>query len=246
MKNKFFYIFILLIVNLFAKDVIDKGGSCEINWTNGEILCYGDSESGQSKFKAKRAATIIAQRNLLEVIKGIQIDSTKNVKDSMIQSDIIRSSVSGIVKGAEVLKVIYNKKEKYATAKIKMMMGKDLLNALISDDTQTSWNSKIKYIFSNFSQNLYAQEIFSLKDKATLIKLQNEFKDKNSKEIYSFIEQVISDLSTQNYTGLLIDVQDIPTFKKAMLAKLVDKNGKEIYPGNIVSKDLLIKNSGSG
>jgi hypothetical protein len=44
-----------------------------------------------------------AQRNLLETIKGVRIDSRTLVQDFIIQKDLISAKVSGLLKGASVV-----------------------------------------------------------------------------------------------------------------------------------------------
>lgn len=56
----------------------------------------------QARPMALRAAQVDAYRNLLEVTKGVQIDSQTTVKDFVTESDIINASVSGLVKNAKV------------------------------------------------------------------------------------------------------------------------------------------------
>ncbi|MGV8080627.1 MAG: LPP20 family lipoprotein [Syntrophales bacterium] len=56
----------------------------------------------QARPMALRAAQVDAYRNLLEVTKGVQIDSQTTVKDFVTESDIIQASVSGLVKNAKV------------------------------------------------------------------------------------------------------------------------------------------------
>jgi len=253
------FLIILNIQTINAKDVVDITDSCSINWTTGIIICSGESEEGQSKFKAKRAATIIAQRNLLEVVKGIQIDSETTVKKGMDESSIIRSSVQGVVKGAEVVETRYNKKTQSAISKIKLRMGEDLLKALLSDPVKFSWNSTIEMIFSVFSTNLYANEVvplsgktysnssFGNEDKKTLLKLKKEI-EKNDMNInfIQYIDRILNQISSQKqYTGVLVDASEIVDFKKAMLVKFVNNQGEELYPSDLVPKRLLIKNNGS-
>lgn len=62
----------------------------------------------QAKLMAKRAAEMDARRNLLEYVKGVQIDSSTYVRDFMTQSDSIRSQIDGMVKGAQVIATRWN------------------------------------------------------------------------------------------------------------------------------------------
>ncbi|MEN6320437.1 MAG: hypothetical protein ABFD82_17000 [Syntrophaceae bacterium] len=61
----------------------------------------------QARPMALRAAQVDAYRNLLETVKGVQIDSTTTVKDFVVESDVINASVSGLVKGAAVVNKAY-------------------------------------------------------------------------------------------------------------------------------------------
>lgn len=59
--------------------------------------------AGTAKIQARRAAVVDAQRNLLESIKGVAIDSETTVENFMLKDDVIHSKVSGIIKGARVI-----------------------------------------------------------------------------------------------------------------------------------------------
>jgi hypothetical protein len=56
---------------------------------------------------ALRAAKVDAYRNLLEVIKGVRVDATTEVRDFTVASDTIRAQVEGMVRGAQVIKQDY-------------------------------------------------------------------------------------------------------------------------------------------
>src|SRR5512136_1459493 len=83
----------------------DKG---KINWSEGYIEAVGtgappDRYIGKPNARplAVRAAKIDAYRNLLEVTKGVRIDSITVVKDFTVESDVINAQVEGLVKGAK-------------------------------------------------------------------------------------------------------------------------------------------------
>lgn len=231
---------------LSARDVVDESGMCSINWTQGHITCEGESEVGQSKYAATLVSKVIAQRNLLEVIKGVRIDSITTVKDGLLSSYIIQSRVQGVIKGAQIVFNKYNKQEGYATAKARIYMGKDLLAALLSDPTQFSWNEKIEQFFANFSLISSAQaSTYNLADKDTLNKILEDFKAQGDTDSINFIETALSSLNDKSYSGILIDVSNLDNFQKAMIVRLVDENGKEVYPAKRISKRSLTKHNTS-
>ena len=63
---------------------------------------YGLPSQNGNMILARRAAIVDAQRNLLERINGVQIDSETFMEDFTISSDIVRSQVSGLIKGAVI------------------------------------------------------------------------------------------------------------------------------------------------
>jgi hypothetical protein len=93
---------------------VEKVGQGSVNWSAGYIEAVGigapsDKSIGKANARpmALRAAKVDAYRNLLEITKGVQVDSTTTVKDFTVESDVINSSVSGMVKGAQVVKTEY-------------------------------------------------------------------------------------------------------------------------------------------
>lgn len=59
--------------------------------------------AGSAKVLARRAAVVDAQRNLLESVKGVAVDSETTVENFMLKSDIIHTKVNGIITGARVV-----------------------------------------------------------------------------------------------------------------------------------------------
>ena len=64
------------------------------------VLDPGNTNKAQARLMAERAATVVAQRNLLEIIKGVRIDSDTKVQNFMTDYDVVYQHVDGIVKGA--------------------------------------------------------------------------------------------------------------------------------------------------
>jgi hypothetical protein len=89
----------------------DKG---KINWSEGYIEAVGIGApperyigKPQARPMALRAAKVDAYRNLLEVTKGVRIDSATVVKDFTVESDTINAAVEGLVRGAKVVNQDY-------------------------------------------------------------------------------------------------------------------------------------------
>jgi hypothetical protein len=102
------FIALSFAVSSFAEEKIEG----EINWVDGYITAVGNGASAkgslaQARPLARRAAIVDAQRSLLEIIKGVKIDSQTTVENFMVTQDIIKAHVSGIVKGATIHKTEY-------------------------------------------------------------------------------------------------------------------------------------------
>ncbi|MBI5827280.1 MAG: hypothetical protein HZB22_06100 [Deltaproteobacteria bacterium] len=64
--------------------------------------------AAQKRIMALRAAKVIALREIAEIINGVAVSGETRVADAAVESDAIRASVEGIVKGAQVIKEVYD------------------------------------------------------------------------------------------------------------------------------------------
>jgi len=187
-------LFLILQVSLQARDVIDDTGLCKINWTLGHITCEGESAEGQSSFAAKISAKVIAQRNLLEVVKGVQIDSEITIQDGMQTSDVISSRVQGVIRGGQIISNKYDRAKKSSVAIIKLKMGKDLLSALLSDPAKLSWNEKIVQFWNGFSiiPQAHAGTLYMQKERETIQKLLEDMRTQGNNSGAVYLENILS------------------------------------------------------
>ena len=72
--------------------------------------------AAQREQMAKRAAVVIAQRSLVEYLEGFALVGDTLVKDGMGQYDVVRSAVSGFIKGSQVVFQEYSKDKDTAIA----------------------------------------------------------------------------------------------------------------------------------
>jgi hypothetical protein len=100
-----------IIESKVTNQVGDKG---LVNYEDGYIESVGTGAppeqyygKPQARPMALRAAQVDALRNLLETVQGVQIDSKTTVKDFAVASDVINTAISGMVKGAQIVKKEY-------------------------------------------------------------------------------------------------------------------------------------------
>lgn len=80
-----------------------------IDWIDQKLVATGIGTAPQkyqgkpgARPMAQRAAVTVARRNLLEVIKGVHIDSETRVENSMVQDDRIVARVRGLLNASSV------------------------------------------------------------------------------------------------------------------------------------------------
>jgi|GEM_PF-1418407 len=86
----------------------------QIDWQKGYVTAVGIGappanpvNMAQARAMAERAATVVARRNLLEVVKGVQIDSATLVENYMVTNDVVVSQVNGFIQSSQILDTAY-------------------------------------------------------------------------------------------------------------------------------------------
>lgn len=103
-----------LAISLPARaDLVDEVSGGAINWTEGLIEVTGTGvmpETGtlaQKRMLAYRAAIADAYRKLAEAVDGVRVDAETTVSNYVTDSDVVRTQVSGLIKGAQAGKALY-------------------------------------------------------------------------------------------------------------------------------------------
>lgn len=94
-----------------SKPIVQEKPNGQINWTEQYIEAKGVSvidkerykNPAQAKLMAQRGAVVDAQRNLLEIIKGVNVTSETTVQDMITTRDYIYTRIDGIIKGAQMV-----------------------------------------------------------------------------------------------------------------------------------------------
>lgn len=113
----------MLFVGIKGNTAVTQGNTVGgiMNWSDGSVRALGHGappdnfEGSRGKILARRAAVLDLQRNLLETIKGVQIDSQTKMSALMLSYDIVSSKVIGTISGVEVIDEKWDEKERLYT-----------------------------------------------------------------------------------------------------------------------------------
>ena len=97
----------MLAVMVFSISSVFAQG---LNWDTSSVTVTGSGvapsnavNAVQARLLARRAAVVDAYRQLAESIKGVNVDAETTVENMMVTSDVIRTKVSAMIQGAQVV-----------------------------------------------------------------------------------------------------------------------------------------------
>ena len=201
-------------------------------FNKGYIQVIGTSEEGQTRYRAIRAATVVAQRDLLEILQGLNIYGTTTIRDGMLQSDTIRTTVRGFLKGAVKCGEKYYPERGYAEVCLRVYIkGKgglyDIILPLMKDENILPPPAPV------YKPKLIP-EIMEKPQANETSQMQKPF----TSEITKPSELI------HPYDGLIIDVRDY-TFRPALINRILTEKGEIIFdPSKIVSSVLVERGCG--
>lgn len=233
-------------------DYIEEiGEEASMNWTTKALRVKGNGfgpekikNPGRRKILAKRAAKVDAYRNLVEVIKGVQVTSATSVEDMMLESDTIKTRTAGMLKGARVVDVTYtNDGGCEITMEVNIDKdGKFLLTALNTDNVRVTdnypkfdWDKMKKKLEETKAQLAHSQSELDktkkkLRKKEALI--NNNRRELKDKPHYALSEIAPGKIRDSNEPVKTVQVKkpSPPGVKKDYSGLLVDARGLGLKP----------------
>jgi hypothetical protein len=211
------------------QDVVQNiGANGSINWSQGVMIATGIGSppekyygKPQARPMALRAAQLDAYRNLLEVTKGVRINSVTVVEDSMVSSDMIRSQVDGMVKGAQVIK-----KEYLSDGTVEVTIAMSLRGG--------------------FAQLILPQDIKPVPDIRTIPPAPPQVPEEAMPAPPTAMpEPTTPAVAPAVYTGLVVDARGLGA-RPAMSPKILDERGQEVYGSAYVSREYAVQQGMAG
>jgi hypothetical protein len=129
-----------LVVTVSPKDAFSN---TYIVVTGEGFPAEGAATKGQKRITAERAATVVAYRQLAEMIDGVPITGETVVKNASLQFDLINAAVKGFIRGAQVIYKEYNEQEEVALVMVKVgMTGPNGLGTMMYEKIMGNPNTK--------------------------------------------------------------------------------------------------------
>lgn len=223
--------------NQIIEQMGDKG---KINWSEGYIEAVGigappDRYMGRPNARpmALRAAKIDAYRNLLEVTKGVRVDSTTIVKDFTVESDIINAQVDGLVKGARVANQEYMSD---GTVEVTLRMP---LSGGFSQIIIPRALEKSPEVTPPLLTPTAPPETPEAPPETPMAPPETPVAPPETP-----VEPVPAPAG-EVYTGMVVDARGLQA-RPAMAPKVLDENGKEVYGSMNVDKEYAVQQGMSG
>jgi hypothetical protein len=219
--------------NQIVEQMGDKG---KINWSEGYIEAVGigaPPEKYMGKPNARplalRAAKIDAYRNLLEVTKGVRVDSTTVVRDFTVESDVINAQVDGLVKGARVANQEYMSD---GTVEVTLRMP---LSGGFSQIIIPKALGKRPELAPPSPPPAVPPETPAAPPETPVTPPETPAAPAPSAPTPA----------GEVYTGMVVDARGLQA-RPAMAPKVIDENGKEVYGSMNVDKEYAVQQGMSG
>lgn len=206
------------------------GANGSVNWSQGVMMATGIGSppekyygKPQARPMALRAAQLDAYRNLLEVTKGVRVNSVTVVEDSMVASDMIRSQVDGMVKGAQVIK-----KEYLSDGTVEVTIAMSLRGG--------------------FAQLILPQDIKPVPEIRTIPPsppAPHVPEEVTPAPTPAMPEPATPAVTPAVYTGLVVDARGLGA-RPAMSPKILDERGQEVYGSAYVSREYAVQQGMAG
>jgi hypothetical protein len=189
-----------------------------VDWSKGIIYATGMGvpnpnfkSVAQRSYSALEAAKVVAMRNLLQMVEGINISSSRTVKAGMLENDTIQTQISGKLTHVQETGRPRKMNDGSVWVTVKMYL-RDIVSVLVNND---------HFILQESTQHPVKQ-----------VKIPPEEKPSNDTQFGGSADVI--------YTGLIIDASEVGVVP-AMSPKINDTEGREVYGSAAVQRDFALQ-----
>ena len=238
-----------LVAGAWAEDVWESVKDPVKVFEEGYIQVVGISEEGQSRYAALRAATVVAQRDLLEILQGLRLYGETTVKSGMLQSDEIRTTIEGFLKGAVKCGEKYNRDSRHGEVCMRLYIrGKgglyDVILPLIKENKLEP--VKKTYYEPKMIPKVISETPGQVKKEPEPVQQQETKPAEEVKQEQPATKPVVVAPSeiVKPFDGLIVDVRDFQ-FRPALVNTILTDNNEIVFdPAKILSSVLVERGCG--
>lgn len=232
--SRFYLVALILILSIAltvqAQNVTqDFGQNQNVNWSSQTVRSTGIGASNPNlpasaaRENAIRAAKLDALRNILETIKGMYLNSETTVRNAMVESDVIRTQVEGIAQGFRIVDGPRYLSDGSVEVAYEMPITGQLSEALLPSQFGGGQFMAGGQMLCPTCGQPWPQS----RPVPPGIQLQQ----------YGGTTQSATNAV---FTGLIIDCKGLG-IRPAMVPKIVDESGNEIYGSKFVSREWAVE-----
>ncbi|WP_419779219.1 hypothetical protein [Maridesulfovibrio sp.] len=234
---------IVEVVN--ADDVFQKG----------YIQVIGESEAGQSRYRAKRAAEVVAQRRMLEIFQGLRLSGKTTVRDGMLTSERVRTTVQGTLRGAVPCGESFDRTEGYARVCLRLNLhGRDSVysafDEIILKEPEALKVRDIPAFKPETLPEIVAPAVEQKKDEMvakvekTEVPAETEKVEPPVQTTEPASEKIQAAVATP-VDGIIVDVRDFD-FKPALVNRILTEKNEVLFDPSKVLNQVLIERGCGG
>ncbi|OEU68765.1 MAG: hypothetical protein BA863_06480 [Desulfovibrio sp. S3730MH75] len=236
--------FCMLAGTALAQDRIVEVVRPDQIFEKGYIQVIGESEAGQSRYRAKRAAEVVAQRRLLEIFQGLRLTGKTTVRDGMLSSDAIRTKVQGTLRGAAPCGEDFDRTEGYARVCLRLNLhGNDSVYSAFQDIIIKSPKELTLREMPSFKSEIGLADIHIVPGPAA-----NTVAPAPSKEGIQTTAPAADKIEAAvavPVDGIIVDVRDFD-FKPALVNRILTEKNEVLFDPSKVLNQVLIERGCGG
>nr|WP_203544812.1 hypothetical protein [Desulfovibrio sp. JC010] len=229
----------------------------------GYIQVIGESEAGQSRYRAKRAAEVVAQRRMLEIYQGLRLSGKTTVRDGMLASERVRTTVQGSLRGAVPCGESFDRTEGYARVCLRLNLhGHDSVysafDEIILKEPEALKVREIPAFKPETLPEIIAPAVEEKKEEV-VAKVEEPVKEEVAKEeVAEKAEKVEPPVQTTEpasekiqaavatpVDGIIVDVREFD-FKPALVNRILTEKNEVLFDPSKVLNQVLIERGCGG